>query len=87
MGDGRRGSQYASAILPKSKLALYIFMFVWNLGLSVEEAVFYLGVSTLTVERYVPRHQYLHKTHPPLFIPRGSTHTVQGVNLYLGSMV
>ena len=62
-------------------------MFVWKLGLSVEEAVFYLGVSTWSVERYPRRHQYLHKMQPPLFIPRGSTQTIQRVNLDLhGSM-
>ena len=56
-------------------------MFVCNLGLSVGEAVFHLGVSTWTVERYPRRHQYLHKTPPPLFIPQGSTQTIQRVNL------
>ena len=59
-------------------------MFVWNLGLEVEEAVFHLGVSTSTGEPYPHRHQYLHKTQPPLFISRGSTQSIQLVNLDLG---
>ena len=61
------------------------FMFVWNLGLSVEEAVYYLGVSTWSVERFPRRHQYLHKTQPILFIPRGSTKTIQRANWVLGA--
>ena len=73
MGDGRCGSQYVYAILPRCKMAL---MFVWNLGLSAEEDVLYLGVSTSTVERYPRRHQYLHKTQPSLCIPRGSIQTI-----------
>ena len=52
------------------------FMSVWNVGLGREEAAFYLGVSTWTVERYPRRHQYLHKTQPPLFTPRGYTETI-----------
>ena len=72
---------------PYSQDLRWCFMFLWNLGLSVE-AVVYLGVSVWTVECYQCRHQYLHKTQPPLFIIRGSTQTIQRVNLDLafGSM-
>ena len=32
-----------------------VIWFVWHLGLSVEEAAFYLGVATWTVERYLAK--------------------------------
>ena len=83
---GRRllgGSVWATVVVDSSMLTPYSqdlrwhLMFVWNLGLSVEEAVFYLGVTTWTVERYRRRYQYLYKTQPPPFIPRGSAQTIQ----------
>ena len=70
-----RGSVWATVVVDRCMPTPYFqdlrwrFMFVWILGLSVEEVAFYLGVSTWTVERYLRRHQYLHKKHPPLFIP------------------
>ena len=45
------------------------FFCVWNLGLSAEEAVYYLGLFTWTVERCPCRRQYLYKTQPPLNSP------------------
>ena len=83
--SGRRlllsGSLWAAVVVHRSisysQDLKWRFMFVWNLGLSVEEAVFYLGDSTWTVESYPRRYQYLHKTQPPLFnsYPQWRFHT------------
>ena len=84
VGDGHLGSQYTYCT-PNSQDLRWRFMFVWNLGLTREEAVFHLGVSTWTVERYPCTHQYLHKKQPPLFVNRGSKQNIQRINLDLGS--
>ena len=78
VGDGRRGSQYVFTILLRSKMALCLH---GTSGYRYKRLC-YLGVSKWTVERYPRRQQYLHKTQPHLFIPRGFIR----VNLDLGSM-
>ena len=57
------GSMWATVVVDHSMPTPYFQdlrwrpMFVWNLGLSVEEAVYYRGLTNWTVERYPHRYK------------------------------
>ena len=69
------GSVWATVVVNRSMPTSYSqdlrwrFMFVYSLRLSVEKAVYYLGLLSVI---HIDTNIYI-LTQPPLFIPRGST--------------
>lgn len=67
-------------------LSCCVTCFVQNLGLSVEEAAFYRGVSTCMDWQALSTWRYQKKTQPLLLIARISTQTKYCTNLDIGSI-